>query len=467
MLPTGVNVVWAPQPGSQTLFLTCPFFEVLYEGTRGPGKTDALLMDFAQHCGRGLGRAWRGVLFRQTYPQLADVIAKSRKWFHQAFPRARYNAAEHTWTWPDGEQLLLRHMKAPDDYWNYHGHEYPWIGWEELTTWSDLKCYDLMKSCCRSSDPRVPRKYRATANPWGRGHNVVKARFIDPAPPGVPWTTDDGLKCVRIRGHWSENKILLAADPGYPKRIAASASNPEQAKAWLDGSWDIVAGGMFDDLWSEKLILPPFPVPAGWRVDRAFDWGSTKPFSYGLWVESDGTPIVLPGRTIHLARGTVVRWAEWYGWDGKNPNTGIRMTDPDIGRGIKEREERWKIRDRVLPGPADAAIFTAAADGRSIAASLTAAGAEFVPSSKGARAPGWQEMRNRMKAGLEAPREEKGLFVVETCRQWLRTVPVLPRSEKDPDDVDTDAEDHAGDETRYKIMTKPVERVARNFDHMV
>ena len=60
------NVVWTPQPGSQTLFLSCPIFEALYHGTRGPGKTDALIMDFAQHVGQGLGSAWRGILFRQA-----------------------------------------------------------------------------------------------------------------------------------------------------------------------------------------------------------------------------------------------------------------------------------------------------------------------------------------------------------------------------------------------------------------
>jgi len=32
-------------------------------------------------------------------------------------------------------------------------------------------------------------------------------------------------------------------------------------------------------------------------------------------------------------------------------------------------------------------------------------------------------------------------------------VPILPRSEKDPDDVDTDAEDHIGDEMRYKVLS--------------
>ena len=76
------NIIWKPLPGSQTRFLTCPVFEALLEGTRGGGKTDALLMSFAQYCGRGFGEHWRGVLFRLTYPQLADVVAKSKRWFY-------------------------------------------------------------------------------------------------------------------------------------------------------------------------------------------------------------------------------------------------------------------------------------------------------------------------------------------------------------------------------------------------
>ena len=35
---SGRKVVWYPQEGSQTSFLQCPMFEVLYHGTRGPGK---------------------------------------------------------------------------------------------------------------------------------------------------------------------------------------------------------------------------------------------------------------------------------------------------------------------------------------------------------------------------------------------------------------------------------------------
>lgn len=57
------NIIWKPLPGSQTRFLTCPVFEALLEGTRGGGKTDALLMSFAQYCGRGFGEHWRGCSF--------------------------------------------------------------------------------------------------------------------------------------------------------------------------------------------------------------------------------------------------------------------------------------------------------------------------------------------------------------------------------------------------------------------
>ena len=91
VVAVAASIAWQPHPGSQTLFLACPVTECLYEGTRGPGKTDALLVDFAQHVGQGFGASWRGILFRQSYPQLADVVSKSKRIFRQVFPDARFN----------------------------------------------------------------------------------------------------------------------------------------------------------------------------------------------------------------------------------------------------------------------------------------------------------------------------------------------------------------------------------------
>jgi len=447
-------VVWRPQPGGQHLFLSCPFFESLFEGTRGAAKTDALLMDFAQHCGQGFGVHWRGILFRQTYPQLADVVARTKRWFHRIFPGIQFNEQSYTWKWPTGEELLLRHMRVPADYWNYHGHEYPWIGWDELTNWATLECYDAMKACSRSSYAGMPRKYRATANPYGRGHNAVKARFIDPAPAGIPIADSAGLLRVRVHGHWRENLMLLAADPEYPAKLQADA-NEMRRRAWKDADWDIVAGGMFDDVWDPAVhVLAPFEPPSTWYLDRSFDWGSSKPFSVGWWAESDGTEATMrDGTRRTFPRGTLFRLAEWYGWNGQ-PNEGLRLTDSEVGRGTAQREKEMAWGGRVRPGPADASIFDQVNDD-SPAAEHERNGIswERADKSPGSRVRGWEVLRRRLQASKARPMEEPGLFVFETCRQWLRTVPTLVRDEKNPDDVDTESEDHAADETRYRLLT--------------
>ena len=483
----GQEVIWAPQDGSQVNFLQCPLLECLYHGTRGPGKTDSLLMAFAQHVGRGYGEAWRGIIFRQSYPQLADVQAKSEKWFRRIFGgRAKFNSTKMQWKWDTGEVLLLRHMNRPEDYWNYHGHEYPFIGWEELCNWSTDECFKSMFACCRSSTPNVPKMIRATTNPYGVGHNWVKDRY---QLTGQWWRTViqmDPLDVegrpepprAAIHGHIDENKILLAADPHYKQNIIASASNPAMAEAWLSGSWDIVTGGMFGDVWHPDVnIVEPFPIPDTWAITRAFDWGSSRPFSVGWWAESDGTDVRLAdGRTISTVRGDLYRVAEWYGWTGK-PNEGLRMLATDVAKGIIEREINWGWRSpthcRVKAGPADTSIFDAE-NGNCIATDMGKRvridgriykGIQWTRADKssGSRRAGWEQMRVAMKNAhpvfvervtgekLFLPREKPGLFVFNTCRQFIRTVPNMPRSEKDPDDIDTDSEDHIGDESRYRI----------------
>jgi hypothetical protein len=474
----GRRVVWSPQRGSQERFLSCPFFEVLYHGTRGPGKTDALLMSFAQHVGRGFGAAWRGIIFRNTYPQLADVQAKSERWFRRIFPGANFNRGRMAWEFEDGEMLMFRHIRTFDDYWSYHGHEYPFIGWEELTNWADDRCYKSMFSCCRSAHPGVPRIIRATTNPYGIGHNWVKDRW---RLYGKWWEDivildsrdrngDLEPPRVAIHGHIDENRILLNADPAYKQNIAASASNQAMAEAWLNGSWAFVAGGMFSDVWSNTHNnVPRFEVPKDWRIDRAFDWGSSRPFSVGWYAQSDGSDVRLSnGKVMSTVRGDLFRVREYYGWTGR-PNEGLRLLASDVTRGIVERELAWGWRKddwtRVRLGPADSAIFKVE-NGNCIATDMLKPvrigsrlyrGVQWNPSDKGpgSRKNGWELMRKMIKAAQPRdglPRESPGLFVVgDENPQFLRTVLALPRDEKDLDDVDTDAEDHVADEARYRV----------------
>jgi len=449
-------MIWKPQEGSQYVFLTCPIYEVLYEGTRGPGKTDALLMDFAQDCGKGFGPAWRGILFRESYPQLTDIIAKTKKWFYAFFPQAKYNGGDHTWTWPDGEQLLLRFIDSEDDYWNYHGHEFPWIAFEELTNWPTDVCYDVMKGCNRSSTQGMPRKYRATANPYGPGHNWVKAYFIDPAPAGKVISDEKGLGRDRVRIHGSifENKVLLKADPDY-LRTLQTIKDPNRRKAWLGGSWDITAGGALDDLWDERYhFIPPFAISRSWKVDRSFDWGSSRPFSVGWWAESDGTEIQIKRNgdliTKSYPAGSIFRIAEWYGWNG-TADKGCKMLSANIAVGIKKIETNFAF--EVKPGPADNSIFDAQ-EGTSIADEMARQGIKWTKSDKrpGSRIAGLERLRTFLEASAKDQPELPGLYIFNTCSHFKRTVPVLPRDKRKFDDVDTSTEDHVYDETRYRLM---------------
>lgn len=127
------------------------------------------------------------------------------------------------------------------------------------------------------------------------------------------------------------------------------------------------------------------------------------------------------------------------------------MTATEIAQGVKEREAEMGI--EVEPGPADSSIFDAE-NGVCIADDMAAEGVEWTPADKspGSRANGWARMRKYLKAATKFPMEEPGLFIFDNCAQFIRTVPTLPRDQNKPDDVNTKAEDHIGDETRYRIM---------------
>lgn len=440
-----MTAAWVPHPGSQIAFLTCPVFECLFEGTRGPGKTDALLMSFAQYVNCGFGPAWRGVLFRETYPQLADIATKTKRWFRLFFPGAKFNEATYTWKFPRGEELLLRSGVKEDDYWDYHGHEYPWIGFEELNNWRELAFYEMMHSCCRSSQPGMPRMVRATTNPYGRGHAAVKARFrlgAGGVAPGEVIRDPSGRERTHVHGDISENTTLLANDPLYLATLDG-IKDPNRRKAWRHGSWDINIGAFLEHCWDpEKHVVKPFPIPGHWKCWRAMDWGYGKPYAV-LWFAKD-------------PEGKTYIWREMYGIGrddhGKElPNVGSKETPETVAKRIADREQHD---ERV--GIEIGASFTGpdlfARGGGQYGTQNTHAetfrrhGVKFRPAwaGKGSRAAGAMEIMRLL--------ENDELAVFETCRHWIRTVPTLEPDPEDPDDIDTEAEDHCWDATRQGLV---------------
>lgn len=455
---------WEPQEGPQEALLACSIEDVGYGGARGGGKTDGALGDFLSHADQ-YGALASGVFFRKSYPELQEVQKRARDLFEGTL--AVWKAGEREWRFHNGAVLKMRYLDRDSHADKYRGHQYTWICFEDCGDFASPVALDKLRACLRQAKGKVQKRFLNTFNPGGPGHNWLKARYIDPAPPYTPFY-DKEMRTWRvfIPALLEDNRKLLENDPEYLDKIyAATAGNAALFKAWRYGQWDIVAGGMFDDVWDGNThVIRPFPIPATWRVDRSFDWGSSHPFSVGWWAESDGTQAP-NGRTY--PRGTLFRIAEWYGWNGK-PNQGLKMLATDIAKRVVSIEalmlERRFIQTPVKPGPADTGIFDVV-NGMCLAADMAAHKVRWTKADKspGSRKTGAEKLRSRLMASRQFPMEDPGIFIFNTNRNWIRTVPVLPRDMKDPDDVDTKAEDHPYDETRYRLLEKVVTVTAQQL----
>lgn len=491
--------VWEPLPGSQEFALDSRAHETLYHGTRGPGKTEIQLMTFKKHVGQGYGAFWRGVIFDVEYKNLDDIEVKSKKLFRKFNDGARYlsSSQDKKWVWPTGEELLFRAAKIPDDYFEYHGHEYPFIGWNELTKWPTDELYDLMMSCNRSSftekdwpvDPKtgnpvaiepIPEIVFSTTNSKGPGRLWVKRRFIDPAPNGKmvkltrelfnpmtekeePVTTTQ----VAIFGSWKENKYLSAK---YIAQLTKACKDENTRKSWLEGDWNVVEGGAFNDIWNEACHkLPRFQIPLSWHVDRVFDWGSSKPFSVGWWAEANGEEAIVQANGVSYPfcppKGSLVKLDEWYGAEEPTggSNKGLKLSAGMIAIGILDREKRlmregW-IASTPEPGPADNQIRDVREDDvETIEKKMADKGVKWKSSDKspGSRRNGFLLFREMLESSVTYFKGEEttdpGIFYMNNCISSLAIIPNLERDSKSLDDVDTESEDHLWDETRYRVL---------------
>jgi hypothetical protein len=61
-----------------------------------------------------------------------------------------------------------------------------------------------------------------------------------------------------------------------------------------------------------------------------------------------------------------------------------------------------------------------------------------------------------MRARIAGDEAGPMLVVFETCRDFIRTVPVLQHDRARPEDLDTAGEDHIADETRYACLSRPL-----------
>lgn len=453
---TDQTVIWEPQP-RQEAFISCPADDAGFGGSRGGGKSDAVIGDWIGHEFE-YGQHAIGMAFRRTTIQIGELVERAKLILtplgHVWHEQGKYFRG------PKGGRLRFTYLERDADADGYQGHSYTRLYGEEIGTFPNETPINKLFATLRSGHG-VPCQMKNTTNPGGPGHNWVKARYrlqgILTKPISYQFefiNPFNNKKIIKTRAFIpskvTDNKYL---GDDYVANIMMSGSK-QLVKAWLEGDWDIIDGAFFDGWESGKHVVTPFEIPKDWLRFRSMDWGYATPFSIGWWAVCDEDRLVegASGRQVVIPRGALVRYREWYGMPQAQPNVGLRLTAEQVADGIRERESA----DKISYGVIDPSAFQHQ-NGPSVAERMMNRGVMFrkadntrVSPDKG-KLGGWDAMRSRLRGDGENPM----LFVFSTCRDFIRTVPILQHDRDRPEDLDTEQEDHAADECRYACLSRP------------
>jgi hypothetical protein len=437
------NIIFKPNVGPQTFFLAAAEREVLYGGAAGGGKSYAMLADPLRYMGHP---QYSGLLLRHTTEELRELIWKSQEMYPKIYPGIKWSERKMQWQAPSGARLWMSYLDRDEDVLRYQGLAFSWIGFDELTQWHTPFAWNYMRSRLRTSAPDLPIFMRATTNPGGPGHSWVKKMFIDPSPAGKAfWATDldSGQTLVYPKGHSKEGAPLFKrrfipamltdnpylADGGDYETMLLSL--PEhQRKQLLEGNWDIAEGAAFSEFDRTKHVIDPFDIPKSWTKFRACDYGYGS-FSAVVWFA------VTPSEQLIIYRELYVS----------------KVLAKDLAHLILRAEaDDGLIRYGVL----DSSCWHKRGDtGPSLAEQMIMEGCRWRPAdrSAGSRVSGKNEMHRRLQVDpfTEMPR----LVITSNCVNTIAQLPIIPLDKRNPEDIDTKAEDHLYDAIRYGIMTRP------------
>lgn len=437
------EVIFQPNPGPQTEFLSADEQEVLYGGAAGGGKSYAMLADPVRYLNNEHAKM---LLVRKSTEELRELVSVSKMLYPKAIPGIKFLERDKTWVAPSGATLWMSYLDADDDVTRYQGQAYNWIGFDELTQWASPYAWNYMRSRLRTTrDSGLKLYQRATTNPGGAGHHWVKKAFIDPAPPGKPfWAIDPetGETLRWPKGHSREGEPLfqrrfipatlfdnpyLAEDGMYEANLL---SLPEhQRKQLLEGNWDMAEGAAFPEFNRKIHVVEPFDIPSNWPRFRAADYGYSS-YSGVLWFA------VAPSEQLVVYRELYVS----------------KVLAEDLADKILEAEYGEKMRYGVL----DSSLWHKRGDtGPSIAERMILKGCRWRPAdrSKGSRIAGKNEIHRRLQ--IDEYTNEPRMIIFNTCRHLISQLPSLPLSKTNMEDVDTKSEDHLYDALRYGVMTRP------------
>jgi hypothetical protein len=397
-----------------------------------------------------------GIMFRRELVQLQETMERSKVLYTPL--KAKWHEQTKTWTMHNGARLRFAYLDKDADADGYQGHSYTRVYVEEIGTFPNRAPINRLMATLRSGQG-VPCGFRATGNPGGPGHHHVKQRYIDPAPGGYkiirePFKDPFSGQTIERERVFIPSKVTDNPSLGGEYIANLQMSGSEQlVRAWLEGDWSVIDGAFFDQWSMSKHVLRPFAIPSEWLRFRSMDWGYATPFSIGWWtlVADHHYAENVYGQKVTIPRGAIIRYREWYG-SKNSSNTGLRIEAEEVAEGIRAREKD----ETVAYGVLDPSAFNRTS-GPSYAERMHTRGVTFRRAdntrvAKRGAISGWDAMRARLRG------QEDGsamLYTFDTCREFIRTVPLCQHDRDNPEDMDTDGEDHAADETRYACMSRP------------
>jgi hypothetical protein len=441
-----------------------PADELLVGGSAGPGKSYFL---------RAASIIWAldvpGIqifLFRRLYKELLpNHIYGDNKYMMMLKEMidagdVEFNKSEGVFSFWNGSRIQLCHAQYPDDVLIYLGAEFNVLLIDEATQFLE-KMLRFLRSRVRLGSLDVGDKWRGRlpkivygTNPGGPSHNYLKSGFVDHGPGKLHRAPEDDGGMLRefIPALYTDNIVMMKNDPTYASRLKG-LGDEKLVEAYLKGSWDISADGMFAADWDPKVhIVDHVDIPASWKIDRGYDHGTSAPACGLYFAESNGEQVVMDGVVRYLPKRSLIVIGEVYLADEKY--NGLNLTPGEIGARLVKYEFAKKLRQRVKPGPADSAIFEAAPGYESVGKKLGAAGVTFVKADKtpGSRKRGVVFVKQMLQASVERKPDQAHIYVHRSCAHLIRTLPNLPKCPDDPDDVDSQSEDHAFDTLRYRVL---------------
>jgi hypothetical protein len=194
---------------------------------------------------------------------------------------------------------------------------------------------------------------------------------------------------------------------------------------------------MFGDAWRPSLhVIDPFAIPFHWPLWRGMDDGYAAPACV-LWLSQDpDTRRTYVINELYRSGMTPERVAEE-----------VKRRDSEIVLRTKDGEV---LNGRPLQGVIDSGAFVNLGNGVSRGDAMNKLGLRWSPATKGpgSRIGGVQHIHR-----LLAPRNDSlpGIQFFRNCQNLVDILPSLPRSKRDPEDIDDEAEDHCADALRYSL----------------